>query len=89
MRTLNALMHNRKDTGRDLAKVSEKKLKRNGKLKNQAALPSQTSAFCPKAVIKHASGKPLTRAKSQRKKSCLACSGSRSTSPQTLQVTAV
>lgn len=55
-------MHNRKDTGRcrllnhDLVKVTEKKFKK--KINNQTALPSQTSAFCAKAAIKHVSRKP-------------------------------
>lgn len=66
MRTLNTLVHNRKITSCDLAKVTEKKLKKNSKLKNQTALPSQTSAFCEKAVVKHASGKPLTRARGRK-----------------------
>lgn len=57
---INSLIQTRKDTGfchllnHDLGKVTEKNLKKP----NQTALPSQTSAFCVKAAVKHVSGKP-------------------------------
>lgn len=57
---INSLIKTRKDIGcccllnYDLVKVTEKNLKKP----NQTALPSQTSAFCVKAAMKHVSGKP-------------------------------